>query len=334
MSKKFVFVAILVALLAFIIPIEHKYDKFFRHFSLTLIPQGLQVSKSYDKKIYFYLSDLIAIALLFTGLFWYRIPIRRFFGNCLWIVWICALFSIMASPFSHYPVAYFRLLQLFTPIVLFSFIANAFSDDEKKKMTRIFFWAIALAGLFQTVLAILQYFHQEPLGLRILGEVKERPVFMIENGSRWFIDHFLSRKASPVVLRASGTLPHSNVLGGFLVFSILCSFALWVYRKKRFWLFLIPLQLFAMALSFSRAALLACFLASIIWFFSMKKQKIKELGMILAMSLLLTSILLFKQYSHRGGLFNQTELAKGLNPISQMLQNLFAELLLTICSCF
>ena len=119
--KKTILATALLMLLAFLIPIEHKYDKLFRYFSLTLIPKGLEISKGFDKKIYFYVSDFLSMSLLFIGIFWFKIPLRRFFAHPLWIVFVCALASIIVSPFIHYPLAYIRLLQLMTPLLLFSF---------------------------------------------------------------------------------------------------------------------------------------------------------------------------------------------------------------------
>ena len=149
MSKKFIFSVALLALLIFLIPIEHKYDKLFRFFSLTLIPEGLEVSPQYEKKLYFYISDLIALLLLSIGLFWVKIPLRRLFGNLLWVVFFFALVSITTSPFMHYPVAYSRLLQLLTPVILVSFISNGCTEEEKGKVTNIILIAVVSAGLFQ-----------------------------------------------------------------------------------------------------------------------------------------------------------------------------------------
>ena len=121
MSRKFLVAVGILVLFAFLIPIEHKYDKWFRFFSIKLIPEGLSVTGQYEKKIYFYLSDFLALALTWIGLVSFRIPLKKWFASPLWIVWICAFLSILVSPFSHYPIPYFRLLQLFTPIALFSF---------------------------------------------------------------------------------------------------------------------------------------------------------------------------------------------------------------------
>ena len=190
MNRKFWVAASLLALLAFLIPIEHKYDKLFRFFSLTLIPEGLEVTKNYDKKLYFYVSDLIALALMGIGLLWYKIPARQFFGHPLWIVFLCAVASIIASPFLHYPIAYSRLLQLLTPLALFSFVANAFSDEERAVVTRMVFFSILFAALFQSGVAIAQYFQEQPLGLRILGETNTPSLVSFQNGSRWLFDRF------------------------------------------------------------------------------------------------------------------------------------------------
>ncbi len=299
MSKKYAIAAVLLALLAFLIPIEYKYDKWFRFFSLQLIPDGLFVSDQYEKKIYFYISDFLAIALTFLGL----VPFKKWFGHVLWIVWLCALFSIITSPFAAYPIPYFRLLQLFTPIALFAFIANV-----EKNYTQAIVHAIVFAGLLQTGIAIAQYFHQAPLGLRLLGEVNQTSIIYIPDGaSRWFFDQLLERKADTTLLmRAAGTFPHANVFGGFMFFSIMATYFLAI--KRRIWLFTLPLQFFAMALSYSRSALFAWTIASILWFGFMIYRKgvrsVAPIAAVMAFTLCGAAALLYHQYLHRGGVMN------------------------------
>ncbi len=309
MSKKSLFAAFLIVLLAFLIPIEHKYDKLFRFYSLTLIPNGLEISSTYDPKLYFYISDLIGLILLAIALS--SIPLKRFFFNPLWIVWISALLSITFSPFACYPVAYTRLLQLLTPIVLFSFISHGFSEEERPKLTQAVLMAVVIASLFQTAVAVAQYFHQAPLGLRLLGETNEKTIFTIQDGSRWLIDQFLQRKAGPVVMRAAGTFTHANVFGGFMFFSIIATYALSIRFPKI--AFVLPFQIFALAISYSRAALFAWALATLCWFVQMRFPK--QLFSIIAFSFLLSASLLGNQYFHRGGIVNSTSLSKDSNEI-------------------
>ena len=297
MKKKLWAVAALLALLAFAIPIEYKYHKLFRFFSKTLIPQGLDISPNYDRFIYFYPSDLISILLLFIALFWMKIP-KRFFGNSLWVVFICAIASIIASPFASYPIPYIRLLHLLTPVILFSFLA---AMEEKERITRIILIAVVTAALFQTGVAILQYFHQAPLGLRLLGEPTQFPAFS-GGGHQW--------------IRPSGTLPHPNILGGFLLMSILATYAFIMQAKKYRWLLAaaFPPQLFAMSVTYSRSALFAWMLSTLVWLGMIGYQKgiktVRYFALFIALSFVIITAALFNQYQHRGGIVNYNALAK------------------------
>lgn len=336
MSKKFMIAAALLALLAFAIPIEHKYDKLFRFFSLTLIPEGLSVSRSYDKKIYFYISDIAAVILLALSLFSFRTPLKRFFGNPIWIVFLFAVVSIIASPFIHYPIAYIRLLQLLTPLALFSFLATSLSDDEKRKITRVILIAIVTAGLCQAGIAITQYFHQAPLGLRLIGEPNELGTFPIQDGSRWFFDRFLRKaESATLVMRASGTLPHANVFGGFMVLSLLCTYALIAQAKKRKWILglTLPIQLFALSVSYSRSALFAWAISTAIWFAlilhqrGFKDRTIRYIGIVVTLAFTFVGAALFNQYAHRGGVLNYNSVAKGSDDIRRIHQKLALQII-------
>ena len=313
--KKTILATALLMLLAFLIPIEHKYDKLFRYFSLTLIPKGLEISKGFDKKIYFYVSDFLSMSLLFIGIFWFKIPLRRFFAHPLWIVFVCALASIIVSPFIHYPLAYIRLLQLMTPLLLFSFLANAFRSDEKEKVTAAVLGAIVLAGLFQTVVATLQYFKQGPLGLRILGESSSMSTVPIAGGARWIFDR-LSESSSSVteIIRAAGTVTHPNVFGGFMVISLISTYYLMTkYTTKRWlWGATLPFQFFAMALSYSRAAIFAWAIASTIWLIQKRERYV---ALMIGISVCASAILLHEQYISRGGVINYNSVSQGSDAI-------------------
>ncbi len=305
--KKFVIAAGLLFLIALAIPIEHKYDKLFRFFSLTLIPQGLTISPQFEKNLYFYLSDLAAIALTMMGLLWYRIPLRRFFGHPLWVVFLCALVSIIASPFYSYPIAYNRLLQLFAPLALFSFLAYAFSEEERPRITRLVFLAIFATTLFQCAIGIAQYFHEGPLGLRLLGEPGSLAILEVKDNSRWLLDRWFHVELSnPLKVRATGTLPHANVLGGLLVCSLLISYSLASKAKKSHWFFAstLPIQIFVLFLTYSRSALFAWVLGTVLWFVWARKERIRFLAGLVVSSTLLCGILFYPQIEERGGVVN------------------------------
>jgi len=336
MTKKFLIAAALLALLAFAFPIEHKYDKLFRFFSLTLIPDGLSITQGYEKKIYFYISDLVALILLFLALFSFRTPLKRFFGNPIWIVFLCAIVSIIASPFAHYPVAYIRLFQLLTPLILFSFLSTSLNDTERTKITRYLLIAIVAAGLCQTTIAITQYFHQAPLGLRLIGETNQLGTFPIQDGSRWLFDKLTYGKRLPTeIMRASGTFPHANVFGGFMVVSMLATYALIMQAKKYKWILALtlPFQLFALSVSFSRAALFAWAISTFIWFSlilyqrGLKDRTLRTLAIVMVLAFTFTGTALFNQYAHRGGVVNYNAVAKGSDAIRRVHQRLALKIL-------
>jgi O-antigen ligase len=338
-SKKFIFTAGLLALLAFAIPIEYKYDKLFRFFSLSLIPQGIEIPSSFDKKIYFYPSDIAALLLLIAAIFWFRTPLSRLLlqrGSVyLWTLFGCSLVSILASSFADYPVIYIRLWQLLTPLLLFSFINAAIEEEDKPRLIRIVLSAIVLAALFQTAVAIVQYFTQDWLGLRMLCEQKTRPGFGIWNGSRWIFDRIFNRIApTTLLLRSSGTLLHPNVLGGFLSVSILASYALMMQMGKKGRLYLgltLPFQFFALAVTYSRSAIFALTLGTFFWFgLQLWERGVKQLasdravrflaGMI-CLSTVLCGTLLYDQLNHRGGIVNYNPVAQNSDRVRIHYQN-------------
>lgn len=298
--------------LVFIIPIEHKYDKVFRFFSKSLLPPGLP--KDFDYKIFFYASDLIALALVGIAL-WLGKAKEFFTGRStlwLWMILGLAALSIVTSPFTTYLFPYTRLFQLLTPIALFSFLSFGLEDKEREKVHRILLMALVIAALFQSCVAIGQYFTQGSLGLRLLGEGNLSPspahcaTFRTAEGHRWIFDLFFAHTSpNKEVLRAYGTFSHPNILGGFLFCSILASYALWSSSERhRFWAAAIPLQSFALWTTYSRSALFALFIASALWFFLMRKEKVRTLAIWVVSSTLLCFVLLFDQYTDRGGLVN------------------------------
>jgi O-antigen ligase len=112
----------------------------------------------------------------------------------------------------------------------------------------------------QACLAIFQFSTQSSLGLHLLGEphLSESSIHIsrfIFSGKEW--------------IRAYGTLPHPNILGGFLCVSILASLLMNTrFRFERS--VLILLQSAALMFTFSRSAILALVMASLLivyWYF-------------------------------------------------------------------
>ncbi|MBF8262621.1 MAG: hypothetical protein HW387_286 [Parachlamydiales bacterium] len=315
----------LLALLFFAIPIEHKYDKLFRFYSLTLVPHGLELPSGYDPKIYFYLSDILGLVFLTFGLTKIRHYDREKGALPLLIIFCCAVISIIASPFINYPLAYLRLLQFLTPLSLFFFLAH--SSISKEKLFNIASWSIFSTALVQSFFAIVQYFSQHSLGLRIIGEQPLNAIINVPNGHRWLLDQWTNRIADSSIFRAMGTMPHPNPLGGLLAVSLLITVYLFTcHRKLR--IYLAPaylIQLFALGITFSRSALFAYAIGTIVWFIWMRLRQPIEMRAILSLILcsgLIVGTLLSEQIFHRGGIVNYTSQARNSDQVRTFYQNI------------
>ncbi|HEY4254971.1 MAG TPA: hypothetical protein VGM34_01325, partial [Chlamydiales bacterium] len=224
------------ALLAIAISIEYKYHNVFRHISQRLLPPHSILPKWFDHKILFHPSDWIAPILLMCVLFATKGSLERLKnpGTALALgLPLFAALSIAFSPLAGYPVLYWHLWQLVTSVFLFAATASL-SDEQRKKTLKVVFITLALMGLFQAVVAIVQYFGQSSLGLRWLGERHFHPfdrgacsLIAVPEGRLWVFDRWFGQAApSNIVTRAMGTMAHANVLGGFLMMCSLVTISL------------------------------------------------------------------------------------------------------------
>lgn len=115
------------------------------------------------------------------------------------------------------------------------------------------------SGFFQSIIAIIQYSKQSALGLRWLGE---SPIIAGGKGVASFVAD------SGIYLRSYGTLPHPNILAGFLLLVIYAFYFLY-FTKKNFHfitgaIVYAPILL-AFFFTFSRIIIGIWFLAIVSW---------------------------------------------------------------------
>jgi len=171
---------------------------------------------------FLYLTDILLAAVLVLWLA--RLLIKnnfdwRFYKTIPIWGWALAAFFVISAVsvfFARIPaLSFFRLAKLTEFILLFLYVKfNYGKIFSLEKMA-----AVAVgSGLFQAIIAIVQYFKQGSVGLKILGEsviglnIYNVAVFFGTNGIKY--------------LRAYGTTPHSNVLAAFLV-AALFAFYFW-----------------------------------------------------------------------------------------------------------
>lgn len=172
------------------------------------------------------------------------------------VFFIISAVSIINS--SIISLSFYRLIKLLEFLGLYFYIKSNLKLISIPASSLIIF----ISGLFQSVIAILQFAGQKSLGFHILGEsvlnlkLKGVAAFFVE-GQKY--------------MRSYGTTPHPNVLAGWLLLSFF-AFYLWFFWTDRsknirdtFWL-LVPysIMLIAFFLTFSRVIIGLYFLCIII----------------------------------------------------------------------
>jgi hypothetical protein len=285
-------------LLIFLIPLQKYFDKPFHAF----------LGKGFG----FYTTDIILLLVVVCLLkkSW-REMLWEGSGKFLIFFLGIAAISIVFSSTPTNPLHYFKLLHFIAPMIVLGVVSSRWVDSQK-----ILAVIIAVA-LLECGLGIAQYFLQDSLGLKFLGEPsltsKHAPGsgFWMSDGTRWIVDQWLGRgSGGKVILRACGTLPHPNMLGGFLVFSLAATY--FFFGKVKGISLAVALQIFTIFLTFSRAALYASLIAAAVWFFLayLRKEKPWRLAAVIAASALVSLFLLYPQLLQRGGVVSYTWLTK------------------------
>jgi hypothetical protein len=196
---------------------------------------------------------LLALILILALIYFIRNKSSEFYlvnyRACDFYALFLLLFIIIAIgliwAFDRLATLYY-LWKFFEGLLLLIFVVNFKISFFKTAM------AFVLAGLGQAALALYQFFTQRVFASKWLGMAEQLPAsggtYVVEsNYFRW--------------LRAYGTLPHPNVLGGFLAIVLIFLFILILLASRKWeriflWLCL-PLNLAGLFFTFSKSAFLA-----------------------------------------------------------------------------
>lgn len=232
--------------------------------------------------VFIHLSDFL---FLFAFIFWavsiftHEYKEKITYGNpvvflLMFVFLIAAEISVLFA-YDQF-LAFSLVLRLFEFMLLYFFLINRVVRLE----SLINFFLISVC--IQAVIAILQYIFQSSIGLGFLGESHIGPnvegVAKIDVGEN-------------KVLRPYGTLPHPNILAGYLMTGIILS----LYKLKDKTYFILPVIILltaAFVLAFSRGAFLAILVAAMIYY-SIKDTKLNLKYLILIAVGLFFIIVLF-----------------------------------------
>jgi hypothetical protein len=197
---------------------------------------------SYPQAIFIYLSDLVFLTFLVTWFMYDRHVERRDFIFILgFLTAFTALFHVEQWGLWAYNLA---KISQFLMILLFL--------RHNPRLFKPILWILVGSGVIQAGTAVWQFHAQAAAGLRILGE----HVPLVSDSGAATIN-----VSGQKLLRAYGTMPHPNVLGGFLAVTLFLS--LYVSRettklKHRLYVSCGTIVIFTgLLVSFSRSAWLA-----------------------------------------------------------------------------
>lgn len=309
--------SLLFCILLFYLPFQYRYEHLVKKLLYPLFSSEFNTFLRLDGSLGIYLTDFLMVGMIFSlpsqkmrGLFWEGS--RKY----LTLFLLFSLISLIHSPHGKEAWVYYPyIFQLLLP-ALFFYTLSAFSD--LKELLHKTFWIFFAVMIVQSLIAILQYIEQSELGLAKLGEPHLFAIVCIPEKMKWTLDAIFNTKTLSIeILRASGTLPHPNILGCFLPISLLITYTLYLQLDKRGVraLFILPLflQWLALFLTYCRAGIIGAVFGSFcsLSYFIYKRSKgAKLLALKIAGCIALCFALLLPQIVARGGIVNYNEVAQ------------------------
>jgi len=330
-------------------PFQKRFSSALKAISYSFVPSNVDLPSFFSKKMDFYFTDLIILLVIGSCLYQGRKALGAFLfrgpAKFLILFFAAAVLSVACSVTADYAIQYYRLAQLLLFLLLFCGVSDVLRSLQAQQLVHRIFWVFLFAALVQCGIGIAQYFMQGSLGLKSLGEVNISGFhFPMEGGYRWIIDEWTGWTTDRTVLcRCSGTFTHPNILGGFLFASLLATFYLIMVQNKktvrRLLYGAIFVQIFTLAISFSRAAIIATVIGVFVWFgvsiakFLRKEKRndlffLRRVSVIAAVmvSALICLSLFYNQFFYRGGIINYNEVVSVADKERIVYQNIAWEM--------
>ena len=235
-----------------------KLEKFLFYLFLFFIPFQIRTVISWQGgewgSKFLYLTDLLLVGVFILGAkeVYQSYKTNKLKTNWLLVVFLLiALISVFVS--GDKTVSAYRWVKLLEFALLYVYISTQFKIQNSKFKISTVLSIIVYSGIFQSILAIAQFYKQGSLGLRFIEAGSYTPG---EAGVATFMS------GAEKVMRPYGSFPHPNVLAAFLVLAIFCFFALWLKKMRPHGLIGLfgpiglAIMIFALFLTFSREAIM------------------------------------------------------------------------------
>jgi len=314
----------LIYLVFFYFCLEYKtFEHRLYHIIFKLLSPIISLPSSLSNNYPFYLTDImILLGFIFSLIYSKKNLKSKLLKPEVIYLFLFLVFSLLSIVFSPYEKDLSRLSKVSSLFFAFLFFTLSTISSNKTLVEKILL-TICFISLFESSLAIYQYFIQSPLGLYKLGEPKFLTnIEMCSRipsvcGKKWIFESF--KTDSVRLLRAYGSFSHPNILSSFLMTSVLCSLFFWTKKKsfyKVFFSVLIFLQITALFLTFSRAGIAATLLAAFSLLIFMKKinlrSKISYL-IVLSTFFIVNIVIFYPVHNKRGSFSVENSFSKGSN---------------------
>lgn len=322
-------VSFLVLLLFALVPFQRRFHGYFDSLSRKLTLPDFLLPEYFSTKMHVFVSDFLVIGCVGLILMLFKGAWRTFFwegpSKYLTLLFFVFLLATKLSIAGSYALQYLRFFEFSLAFLFFHAIRFMQTKIDLAGFVNRLAWLFLWIALCQCVISFIQYFTQDSVGLGFLGERNIKRFNFPSTGKLlWFMG---SKSDETLLYRAAGTFFHPNILAGFLFTSIMATCYL-VVREARsrlriFLLAAILVQVFALYLSFSRAAGLALGVSLFVWLFlqirhslysgGVKSQvfrRVALLGITILCSGLIGLGLLYSQLSARGGIVNYNQVSR------------------------
>jgi hypothetical protein len=192
--------------------------------------------------VYVYATDIL-LGALFACWFLHKPKIR--ISRSDWFLFAFIIIAALSIGNALNPrAALFQWVKLLEGAALYFYIKDyALKRFQLSKG----FLALVLGAAFQGSIGIAQFMTQGSLGLKYLGESVLAPAM---SGIAAFYVH------GTKIMRAYGTVPHSNVLAVYLFVALGAFYSIAIYQKRNWWWHVLhAVILWAFLLTFSRVVI-------------------------------------------------------------------------------
>lgn len=309
-------------LFVFFFPFQYRLYKFLKPLSLSWLSSQSQRPSYFEPYADLFISDFFLLSLLGWCLYQGRAKLELLWAReqkLLTAFLASALLSVCVSDYASYTISYWRWGHL-ALAALGVYCLRVWLVDHYSKVFKTLATVVVFSGALECAVALPQYLFQHQLGLKFMGEPtlvsrhQQFAHFNMPKKAMTSLDYYWgsSQEGSPV-LRASGTLPHPNILGGFLVFSILMTAFLYEGSQKRRWIgVMLVLQVVALFTSYSRSGLFACLGGLLLWCIGhlLQERKMPNACKPLVTGFALSIALFFPQIFYRGGVVSYNQVTQ------------------------